>query len=467
MEITRKKLTLPARAALWYCVGGALTKGLSLLSTPIFTRMLSPEEYAKLPIYITFLGVASALAATGSGGGARLSLAVKSGGEEGVKSACLGFSLAMSGGVGILYLALCLPLSRLGAPIGFVALMLVIQLIFDGVAAVELTFSRARYDYKRVVLIGSLSSVFSIFVSYLLINAIGDKGELRALGLLLSSLALGLPLIARQIRGGRLYDREVWRELFRGELPMLPQYLSGALLVGADKIMIGRVFGELAVSGYVIAHSIGGAAGLLVSSLSSATRPWLLRRLARGDEEGARRVSDSVAVVIGAFGCALIGAAPEIARILAPSDYGIRLSAAAPIALSAVFGFLSLEVGLAEAREGRAMRAALPGILGVLVSLLMNYLLLGRVGYEIAGFTALVSSGVNLALICLLYKKGGKKLLFSPTRLFAFMLLFGGICALSLYFEKSVLMRGLLSLIAALAALPDALSLIRLATESR
>lgn len=37
-----------AKIAVWYIVGNVFAKGVSMLSTPIFTRLMSKEEYGQL-----------------------------------------------------------------------------------------------------------------------------------------------------------------------------------------------------------------------------------------------------------------------------------------------------------------------------------------------------------------------------------------------------------------------------------
>ena len=46
-----KKLSLPARASIWYMVCSVLQKGVSVLTTPIFTRILTTEQYGTISIY--------------------------------------------------------------------------------------------------------------------------------------------------------------------------------------------------------------------------------------------------------------------------------------------------------------------------------------------------------------------------------------------------------------------------------
>lgn len=39
------KMSVPLKASLWYTISNILVKGISLLSTPIFTRVMSQDQY--------------------------------------------------------------------------------------------------------------------------------------------------------------------------------------------------------------------------------------------------------------------------------------------------------------------------------------------------------------------------------------------------------------------------------------
>ena len=65
MELSRKKerrLCLPVRSSLSFIAFFSVSRASSLLTTPIFTRLLSPEEYALTPLYYTWLSVFTTLA---------------------------------------------------------------------------------------------------------------------------------------------------------------------------------------------------------------------------------------------------------------------------------------------------------------------------------------------------------------------------------------------------------------------
>ena len=53
----KNRVKAPVLAAAWYFAGGTIGKAAGLIATPIFTRLLSSEEYAILPLFMTWVGL--------------------------------------------------------------------------------------------------------------------------------------------------------------------------------------------------------------------------------------------------------------------------------------------------------------------------------------------------------------------------------------------------------------------------
>ena len=62
--ITRNRAIIhpEINASFWYAASNALARGCTLIATPVFTRLLSPEEYAIYPLYVSYMGIFTVLA---------------------------------------------------------------------------------------------------------------------------------------------------------------------------------------------------------------------------------------------------------------------------------------------------------------------------------------------------------------------------------------------------------------------
>ena len=57
-----KELSLPVKASMWYTICSIVQRGISLLTIPIFTRLLTQEEYGTFTIYQSWFSVISIFA---------------------------------------------------------------------------------------------------------------------------------------------------------------------------------------------------------------------------------------------------------------------------------------------------------------------------------------------------------------------------------------------------------------------
>ena len=55
------RLRVPAKASLWHISSSILARGIGVAVTPIFTRLLTPEEYGLYPLYNTWIGIISVI----------------------------------------------------------------------------------------------------------------------------------------------------------------------------------------------------------------------------------------------------------------------------------------------------------------------------------------------------------------------------------------------------------------------
>ena len=50
-------MSMPAKASIWFVICGMLQKGIVFITTPIFTRILSKEEFGTVSIYMSWMAI--------------------------------------------------------------------------------------------------------------------------------------------------------------------------------------------------------------------------------------------------------------------------------------------------------------------------------------------------------------------------------------------------------------------------
>ena len=449
------KMRTPARAAAWYLAGGALGKAIGLIATPIFTRLLSSEEYAILPLFMTWVGILGAFSGIAGSFGIRGRMLIERNKYgEGLCAALIGYTYLQLFICMLAYFALYPALSRVGAPSVGLSLLVFLELFIDGAIYCESTQLKANYSFRKASLIGIFLSLCPVVLSYIIISILGARGEFRVYGVLISGGVLAIPFIARALKSGRLYNKAVWQKLLRTELPLLPRGVAGALLLFADRLMITAYYGAGALSAYTISHSVGAAGGFIVTALGAAATPWVLRRLSEGRLDGVREALDSAVMLLILSAVLICGIAPEVVGFLAPSGYAVPLGAIAPLALSCVPSFLIGIMSATAAGDGRGFSAALPGIMAAGISIGLNALSFRYFPFEVAGLNYFIASIIGLIVAAALSRHGTGALMFSLDRLILSLLLGGMLCLTALAFDYSIAMRAVLILLAVVISLP-------------
>lgn len=338
----RRRIKLPARATLWYTAVSAIERGIAFIFTPVFTRLLSPEEYGVYPLYTSFMGILTVFITLELSGSAVYKGLSKFKGreQEFLRSCtllmCCALALAL-----ILYVILAditLAFTGLSRP---VLLFLLLQVFLNGI--INLYFSKCRYTYKykSAAAISLAVATLSPALSFLLIRFSEYRAEGRIIGTLAVCALICLPLLFILVgRGGKIFPKDIGTYIIKLTLPLLPHYLATTLIAQSGKIAIGRFFGEGALAKYSIAFSLAYLLTVLSVGILSGLTPWINRKLSHGAGHLIDITLGKVYVLLAGAALIFLAFVPEALSFLAPKEYSDAIIAVYPIALSVLISFL-------------------------------------------------------------------------------------------------------------------------------
>ncbi len=419
-------IKLPAKATLWYLGVSIISKGIGILTTPIFTRILTTEGYGEFTLYMSLLGFGSVICSAISSGSSIYNGLAKSGGNSGrflktVLLLSIGFSVSIC-----LLLFAFLPFFELDR---IFYLPLSLQLLCDGVTAVALSSAKFRYEYKAVTVISLINAVLPPLISVILLKLTDFGYPVRIFSLLLVSLGVAIYSLIRIVKADRpdnrqLIDRSMIKMALVYTLPMLPQAISGAVTAQADKLIISSKMGPSALGKYSVIYSMGIALQFIVTAVGSALSPWIIRRLERGETKRISRLIFPMTVGYLALSLALISLAPEALMILAPDEYSDALPALLPIAASTPLYFIQTVVTAGIIHSGKAVYTLISSVIGGVLCITFNYTLVEGLGYLGAGTTMLITQATVTLISIILLSKTKAKDMIEPIKLCAIYLLF-------------------------------------------
>jgi O-antigen/teichoic acid export membrane protein len=379
------------RATLWITLSGFILRGISFITVPIFTRLLTTSEYGSFSVYQSWESVFVYVVTLGVAyGGFNNGMVRYPDDREGYTSSVAGLICTMGSVWFVLALIFQEQASALtGMPDSYVLLMLV-----DVVASevYDIWACRARYDfdYRKVVAAAMTLAIGVPALGVPFVILAQDKVLARILSFILVEVAMALVLGGAIFRKGqKFFSADYWKFTLAFNVPLLPHYLSQVVLSSSDRIMIGQMCSTADAGVYSIAYSAGMIMTVLTSSLNNTVMPWLYRRL-EAKEYG--RVGKVGLEVLGMLGIAILlmdALAPEIVAILAPAKYGEAMGLVPIIAASVFFMYLYSFCSNIEFFWEKTRVATIASVIAALLNVFLNAVFIPLFGYRAAGYTTL------------------------------------------------------------------------------
>ena len=429
MENVRQRITLriPAKASMWYVASSAIARMIGALGTPIFTRLLTADEYGLYPLYNTWLGVLSVLI-TLEIGGAIMYRGLQRYGDRADEfvSAALGIILMIFSGFCILYFAFHRLFNIITTLTPPTTLLMLTQILASATLSLYTAKARFEYRYKAVALLNILTAIATPSVAVLLIQVLGIRAESRVISSALTLSTIALPILLSTVKKSKmLYSREIWSYLLRKSLPLLPHYFAMTMILKAGEIALSRIHGAESLGKFSVALSLGMSVTVVSSGVMSALSPWMLRRVRTKEIDRVRELLLLITKLICLACLGLCAIAPEAIALFASPAYRTALPAVYPLALSVIPTFLSGALMSGAVYFERSDISALPSIAAASLSTLLALTVLPRTDYTALGITTLAAYTLLAAINVIVFTRLAKQ---SPIDVKATALLFTATC---------------------------------------
>lgn len=431
MQPSKTALRRPVAASVSYTVTAGIGKLAALLTLPFFTAHLGAAAYGRYALYLCYEGLLFSFLSIGLSGAAIYRALQQHKGEE---NRLLGSAFGLSLLLCLLALPIAVPLlsKRLSAD-----LIAVLFLQVLGNVAFTLYGAKCRYAYRYrpICILNLCAELLSPLLSMiaLLLLPIGERARIYV-GAAVTVAIGAFSLFSFLKKGVRLFDKQILRFLLTLQLPLLPHYLSLALMAEGARLAVERVLGSEALGAYAVAHSVGLCLSLVTVSLGGAFQPWVLRKLAAGEQGRVAEATERIALLLLTLSLLPILAAPEIFSLLAPKAYLGGTAAVPALCFTVPLSFLSTVPILEKLGAGRRSAISVPSLLAALALLALSPYLAARYGLFGAALGTLISYFLFFLLHAVTLKKEKKKII-NAKKCFLFCILFSavGLTATVLY----------------------------------
>ena len=387
-----KSLPVQVKASLWFFICSFLQKGISTITTPIFTRLLNTAEYGQYNVFNSWFGIISIFVAL------RLSMGVYAQGlvkfeeeRDRFSSSLQGLTLTLCCSWTIVYIVFHNYINSLLklTTVQMLALLLMVwsSAVFEFWAAEK----RVTYNYKSLVFLTLIVSLAKPIVEIIFVLHAEDKVTARILGLALVELVGYCFLFFDQMqRGKQFFSSRFWIYALKFNLPLIPHYLSMTVLNNSDRIMIGSMIGESKAGIYSLAYSIAMIMTLINTSLSSTISPWMYQKIKANRVQDISKIAYITLLIIAIANIILIAFAPEAVTLFAPKDYHDAIYCVPPVALSVFFMFMYDLFAKFEFYYEKTQYIMVASMAGAITNIVLNYICIKTFGYIAAAYTTLV-----------------------------------------------------------------------------
>ena len=384
----------PVKASLWFMVCGFLQKGISLLTTPIFTRIMTDSEYGRYAVYNAWFGIIQIIVSLNLAAGVYTrGLVLNDKDQDRFSSSMLGLSTTCILAWSVIYAAFYETVNRwLG-----LSTLLMTAILIDVWAHAAYQFwsnrERVHYRYKKLVMITLSCVILRPLLGVLSVKATNPtcQVEARVVTTLLVNVILFTGLYISIARAGKqFFNKKYWIYALKFNLPLVLHYLSQVILNQSDRLMIERIGTATEVAYYSIAYTIAMALQIVNTSISGTMNPWIYQSIKHGNFKQIGVVSYCVLGAIAILNFAIILAAPEILLLLAPPNYQVAVWVIPPVTASVYFMFLYNLFATFEYYYEKTHYVMFATVAGAVLNIVLNAICIPKFGFVAAGYTTLV-----------------------------------------------------------------------------
>lgn len=388
-----KNMATPVKASLWFIVCNLIQSGIGVISVPIFARMLSTEEYGMFNTFYAWRNILMIFTSLNLSYGVFNNAMVKyedsKTRDEYVSSMEGMYGLITLVIFGIYWLTRGWCNEFLGMTTEVVCLLFVELLCYP---ALLFWSSRQRYEfkYKWLVVVTLLVSIVNLVSGVILVYFSQNKDLARIRSVALTDgIICGGFFIYQLLKGRKLCIPKFWKFALAFNIPLIPHYLSEMVLTQSDRIMIEKYVSATATANYSTAYSVATMLQLFMSAISASFLPWAYSCLKHKKYDDMKKMGVIITVIMCGLILLMMLFAPELIFIFAGNKYADAIYVIPPISMSVFFMLMYDLFSTIEFYYGKTVRVMLASIVCASMNVFLNWLLIPRFGYYVAGYTTL------------------------------------------------------------------------------
>ncbi|MBO5100708.1 MAG: oligosaccharide flippase family protein [Spirochaetaceae bacterium] len=374
-----------------YTVGEVVPRIISFLMMPIFTRFLSPADYGILSYtnsVISFIYVFCTLSLNSYV--LRFYFECK---DENEQQKMIGNIFCFIALVNIFVLVLLnlfgpkiIDITNISVPWKPYFRLAVFNNFLESFSIIPMVYYRVKQNAKTFVCISLTRCVLQYVITFVMLAVCGFGLMSQYYGRIVVLLPFAIIYFSIILKHGKInLDLKQIKSALKFSLPLLPGAISYLALTSIDRIILERYVSLEIIGIYNIAYTIAMAMNMIIQSFYKAIEPNVFQKYSDDSNQTSflfymTKMNNiyNFALYVGALALAVFS---EEALMIVASEKFYKAASYVPFVLvGVIFSGRNLLMGCVLTAEKRSVISGISTMLGAMISLVLNLLLIPKVG---------------------------------------------------------------------------------------
>ena len=408
-----RAIPLQVRASGWFFICSMIQKLISVVSTAVFTRIMSTADYGLISIYNSwadlFVMIASLNLAVGC---FNVGMTKYENSRKQWVSSLQMLSVITATVFSILFIS-SYSLWNRWVNLPFICIVMMVMTFYT-IPAFNLWTAKQRYECscRKLVAVSILYSALVFVVSFAGVFIAENKGIAKIITTAVVTSIFGLILLVSNVLSSeKKININYVKFAFKYNVIMMPAFLSTIVLNQIDRIMIDRMVGRDAAGIYSVSYNAAYMISIASGAINATYNPWLMQKVKAKDYKNVDGIGTTITGGILLVIFAFILCAPEFVKIIASKEYYEAIYIIPSVAGSTFFSVIyTLYCPIAQYYL-KVKQLSLITVIASVANVVLNYFAIIRWGYIAAGYTTYICYfiyGWGTGLYCLKLIKDNK-----------------------------------------------------------
>lgn len=379
-----KEVKSVSRSIVWQLLGKFILQGVTFFTTPVFTRILSPNDYGYTALYASWLSITSlilGLQTYGSIGQARVRL------DEAEIDGYLSSILSISVISFVVIFFICFVLQQQFAHWLGIRQDLVLLIVIHSFCAYVINFYIAKLDQykeaKKSTVLSICNTLLSVVLSIVFVFFLpcSNKAVAKIYGQAVPVILIGIFLFVYIYKRGKvLWNKEYNRFCLALTTPLIFHALGGLIFSQCDRLMLQKMYDDKTLGIYSVTFALCSVLTIIYGALNVSWVPFYYDYKKAHEENIILKRSKRYIKFFTIITLGFLLLSADVFKLMAPKPYWTGIGVIPLFVLSNYFSYLYLLPVNFEFYHCKTKIIPVATFLAALINIGINFILIPPLG---------------------------------------------------------------------------------------